>query len=420
MSTLSVGFDFLLVGAALMTLLNGLFTAAIVPGIDRFSRRFFVIFFAVLVLYGLLALTEEYFEVGPDTEPVLMVIYYFETLLASSIMPLLTIYLLHCCQESFKHSRLFCFEILLWAAFFIILSISPFTEKFYYISSGNEFSRGPLYPLITASISAILVLPLIGVIRRRNRLSVKCYYAFLVGLIPMNIAIFIHFFVNAFTLFGFGIALSGFSMYLIIISDQIEQYMRQQQEIADQRAKVMVLKMRPHFIYNTLMSIYSLCNQNPQKARQVTLDFTEYLRKNFNAIASENTIPFSVELEHTLAYLAVEQAQHEEMLVVEYDTQFTQFRLPPLTLQPIAENAVKHCLNPYSGPLHILIRTYHSDGAAVITVDDDGVGFMTPDDSGPHIALTNIRQRLEMMCKGKLTIMPGEGGGTRVTIRIPD
>ncbi|MDO5456577.1 MAG: histidine kinase, partial [Eubacteriales bacterium] len=70
------------------------------------------------------------------------------------------------------------------------------------------------------------------------------------------------------------------------------------------RASVMVLQMRPHFIYNTLMSIHGLCRIDPQKARQVTKDFTDYLRKNFNAVASDSPIPFSSELEHTRAYLA--------------------------------------------------------------------------------------------------------------------
>ena len=156
-------------------------------------------------------------------------------------------------------------------------------------------------------------------------------------------------------------------MYSFILSDQIEQDRRQQQEIADQqreianqqreianqqreianqRASVMVLQMRPHLIYNTLMTIYSLCNRDPQKARQVTLDFTDYLRNNFNAVASDSTIPFSTELEHTLAYLAVEQAQYDDMLVVDYNTPFTYFRLPPLTLQPIVERIPSRCTSP--------------------------------------------------------------------------
>ena len=67
------------------------------------------------------------------------------------------------------------------------------------------------------------------------------------------------------------------------------------------------------------------------------MDFADYLRKNFNAVASDSTIPFSTELEHTRAYLAVEQAQLDDMLVVDWDTPFTCFRIPPLTLQPIVE-----------------------------------------------------------------------------------
>ena len=150
----------------------------------------------------------------------------------------------------------------------------------------------------------------------------------------------------------------------------------------------MVLQMRPHFIFNTMMSIYSLCNQDARKARQVTLDFTTYLRKNFTAIASEKLIPFSEELEHTRAYLAVEQAQFDDMLVVDYDITVTEFCLPPLTLQPIVENS--------------------------------GADFDPQDDNEPHIALNNIRQRLEMMCGGSMTIKPRVGGGTIVTVTIPD
>ena len=55
----------------------------------------------------------------------------------------------------------------------------------------------------------------------------------------------------------------------------------------------MVLQMRPHFIYNTMMTIYCLCKQDADKAQQVTLDFTDYLRNNFSAIASENSVPFA-------------------------------------------------------------------------------------------------------------------------------
>jgi LytS/YehU family sensor histidine kinase len=169
-----------------------------------------------------------------------------------------------------------------------------------------------------------------------------------------------------------------------------------------------------------MTSIYYLCDQAPQKAKQVTLDFTTYLRKNFSANVSAEPIPFSEELEHTRAYLAVEQAQHEEMLLVEYDTQFTRFRLPPLTLQPIVENAVKHGVNPYAGSLHVTVRTYRTESASVIVVEDNGPGFDTAKIDESHTTLTNIRQRLELMCEGKMEIKSREDRGTMVTVTIPD
>ena len=62
-----------------------------------------------------------------------------------------------------------------------------------------------------------------------------------------------------------------------------------------------------------------------------------------------------------------------------------------------------------------------TDSGSEIVVEDSGPGFASdvPDDSEPHIALTNIRQRLEMMCGGKMTILPRDGGGTIVTVTIP-
>ena len=175
--------------------------------------------------------------------------------------------------------------------------------------------------------------------------------------------------------------------------------------------------MRPHFIYNTMTSIYYLCSQNPEQAQKVTLDFTNYLRKNFTAIACEGTILFSEELEHAKAYLSIEQVQFEENLFVEYDTPHINFRIPPLTLQPIVENSVKHGLDPDSGPLHILILTRETESDSVIIVEDDEVGFKF-DGNKENFALQNIKKRLEIFCNGNLTISPREGGGTVVKIVI--
>ena len=179
------------------------------------------------------------------------------------------------------------------------------------------------------------------------------------------------------------------------------------------------MQMRPHFIYNTLMSIYYLCQEDAEKAQRVILDFSSYLQNNFTAIAREDNVPFHNELEHTRAYLAVEKARFEDKLYVEFDTPVTVFKLPPLTLQPIVENAVKHGISPDLDPLYLTVTTEDTGEGVKLTVEDTGPGFAPADDDAPHIALDNIRRRLEAMCGGTLEISQREAGGTKVTVFVP-
>ena len=422
MSLLMSHISFFLVGAAMMLFLMGLSAVIILPGIDRWSRTFFIVYFTVLMLYGITGMSEGILELLSDQSSTRLidVFYFFETVLTSLISPLLAVYMHHCCGEDWRNSRYIRLMTAFWLVLFVLLCISPFSTLFYYATPETTFVRGPLYPLVVFFFLITIILNLIYVIRRRSLLSEKYYFSFLVGIVPILTAVFIQMFITIFSYLAMCIAICAISMFTIIVSDQIEQNMRQQQEIANQRTSLLLLQIRRHFIYNTMMSIYYLCKQDPDKAQQVTLDFTTYLRKNFSAITSEKLIPFSEELEHTRAYLAVEQAQFEDSLFVSYDTPHTDFYLPPLTLQPIVENAVKHGMDPDSEPLHIFIRTEKTDFGSEITVENSGADFEPADDNEPHIALENIQQRLEMMCRGKMAIMPREGGGTIVRITIQE
>ena len=415
-------FCYLLCGAMLTLTAVGLCVAVVMPGMSRWNRRFFTALFTVLLFLMGAFLVDLIVYEYPDMALAEQIVVYFQYLLVSLPMPMFTGYLLHLCGEDLRKSTLFRLVIGLWGIYFILLGIAQCTTFLYYVTPDNEFIRGSWHPLLVAPLAAIMLLNLAGVIRRRNRLPDKYYVAFLIHLLPMTVATLIHSVIFVPLLVVVGQIFSMLSMFGIILFDQIEQHIRQQREIAHQRASIMVLQMRPHFIFNTMMSIYYLCAQDSKKAQQVTLDFTSYLRKNFTAIASENTIPFANELEHTRAYLAVEQVQFEDSLFVEYDTPHIRFRVPPLTLQPIVENAVKHGMDPDSAPLRICIRTRETDAGHEITVEDNGPGFAqaNTDDSEPHIALANIQQRLEIMCGGKLTVMPHEGGGTVVKVILPE
>lgn len=410
---------FLLCGGAFMLALLGIFVTIVMPGIDDRTRHFFIPFFSILLSYVILCIADLLTYYDPDMAQAQRIISYFESLLYSLIMPLLTIYLLRNCGEKLRESKLFRFVFVLWIMSFTMLQTTLFTNLFYYITDDNKFVRGDLYALLCAPSIITILVTLRGLLLRRNKFSRRHFFAFLACLLPLTIVSVLHIYISVFPLLGVCLTLTILLMFMINLLDLIEYYMRQQAEISRQRANIAILQMRPHFIYNTMTGIYYLCDQDPEKAKQVTLDFTTYLRKNFTAIASEDTIPFSEELEHTRAYLAVEMAQFEDILSVDYDTPHTHFRLPSLTLQPIVENAVKYGCDPDSDSLHIVIRTRSTDSGSEITVEDNGPGYVDVDDNKPHIALANIRQRLELMCGGTMSISKRERGGTVVKIIIP-
>ncbi|MBR0536666.1 MAG: hypothetical protein IJK40_00810 [Clostridia bacterium] len=83
------------------------------------------------------------------------------------------------------------------------------------------------------------------------------------------------------------------------------------------------------------------------------------------------------------------------------------------------ENAVKHGMKATGEPLHISVSTRQTDKAAEIVVEDDGGGFTPKADGAAFGALDNIRQRLRLMCDGKLEIAQRDGGGTTVKVTIP-
>ena len=427
MNDLTGSFYLLITGMALGLSALGLGAATIMPGLDRWSKRFFIAFFVALALLSAVSLLEILIYGKPDFRPLEIVVSYIGSLLYMAPVPMLTFYLLHCCGEDLRKSALLRIVIALVISYIAMLNLAQFTNKFYTITPDTQLVNGPWYPLSVVPFIAIMAINLGAVLHWRKRLSRKMYCAFLIALVPLAVAMTVHAFVSVYPFIDISLAVCAVVMYGIILSDQLDQHMRtqqallrQQQEIARQRASILMLQMRPHFIYNTMTSVYYLCDQDPQAAKQVTLDFITYLRKNFNAIASEHTIPFSEELEHTRAYLAVEQAQFRNRLFVDYDTPHTGFHLPPLTLQPIVENAVKHGLDPDSEPLRILIMTRQTDSGSEITVEDNGPGFEPTEDDAPHIALANIRQRLEMMCNGRMDIAPREGGGTVVRVTIEE
>ncbi len=195
------------------------------------------------------------------------------------------------------------------------------------------------------------------------------------------------------------------------------------QELADLNMTVMLSQIQPHFLYNALNTIKYLIRRDPKAAENAVVRFSAYLRANMDSLTQKEPIDFAKELEHVQNYIAIEQVRFGERLNVEYDIQVTNFTIPPLTIQPLAENAIKHGVNQKPEGGTVRIATREEDGFVCVTVSDDGVGFdpdaMVEQNGRSHVGLSNIRTRLKEMMNADVEIKSTVGVGTTVTIRIP-
>ena len=191
-------------------------------------------------------------------------------------------------------------------------------------------------------------------------------------------------------------------------------------QLQENRIAIMISQIQPHFIHNTLGTIQYLCKEDPEKAAQLVQNFSIYLRGNFSELDSTAPIPFSNELEHVRCYTDIELVRFPDM-AVRYEIQTDAFLLPALTVQPLVENAIKHGLMGLEEGGTVTVSAYEQPGEYCICVADDGVGFDVSalSDTKKHIGLRNVRERLQAMCGGSLTIESTPGAGTRVLIRIP-
>ena len=215
---------------------------------------------------------------------------------------------------------------------------------------------------------------------------------------------------------GIALTCAGFAVSILVIYTNI--YLTRQKQLEAQKNALMLSQINPHFVYNTLSTIAAMCDLSPKQAKHLTVDFSQYLRRNIDSLSSEGLIPFDKEMEHVTCYLKIEKARFGERLNVIYSIGCTDFSIPPLTVQPIVENAVKHGITKKAEGGTVKICTYEEDACYVIEVIDDGVGFET-EATELHVGLQSVKGRIAAMCSGELTVKSTLNVGTRVRIEIP-
>lgn len=191
-------------------------------------------------------------------------------------------------------------------------------------------------------------------------------------------------------------------------------------ELGERRMSMMLSKIRPHFIYNTLATIEYLCLKDPEMASDLVRNLSLYLRGNLKELDSVTPIRFSEEIVHVQYYVNIEKMRFHD-ITVEYQLEFSDFFLPAISVQPLVENAIKHGLMPLESGGRVVIRSYQTDTHFCVEVSDNGVGFDTHRtiDKKEHVGLYNVRERLKAIVNGYLRVESTEGVGTTATILIP-
>jgi signal transduction histidine kinase len=205
---------------------------------------------------------------------------------------------------------------------------------------------------------------------------------------------------------------------------EAEQLKRQ---VAEARMAAMQAQVEPHFLFNTLASIDHLIETDPPRASRMQKSLIALLRATMPSLRESGAQGGQRQLGQEVAvvepYLDILKVRMEERLATDIDVPagLRSAEFPPMMLQGLVENAIKHGLEPQPEGGRLSVRAEIVDGELAVTVTDTGVGFGQADTAGAGTGLANIRERLQLLYghRARLEVAGVPGGGTRATIRLP-
>ena len=189
------------------------------------------------------------------------------------------------------------------------------------------------------------------------------------------------------------------------------------------RARLATLEeqLHPHFLFNSLGAVIELAHEAPAVASRLLRQLASVVR--FAAEREGAEVSVAAEFAALEPYLDVHRTRFADWLTVDTDVapEASGLLVPPLVLQPLVENAIRHGLTRRDAPGHIRIAASVREGALTITVRDNGVGLCAPESSRRGIGLSNLRERLTALYEGAADVLvfDDEHGGAVSQVRIP-
>jgi sensor histidine kinase YesM len=180
-------------------------------------------------------------------------------------------------------------------------------------------------------------------------------------------------------------------------------------------------QVEPHFLFNTLALIGQLIETDPPQAAKIHMHLIEYLRSTLPQMRAAGGGTLGRQVQLSRAYLAIMQARMKERLTVSFDIPdyLEHAPFPPMMLQTLIENSIKHGLEPKIEGGHIAVKAVLIDGTMQVDVRDNGAGFNMMANDG--VGLANIRERLQLLHgnRAELVIEAPVDGGALCSIRVP-
>jgi len=215
------------------------------------------------------------------------------------------------------------------------------------------------------------------------------------------------------------------------VSTQVElaELGRQRTRAVEAELRALRAQISPHFIFNSLAAIASFVRTDPDRARELLLEFADFTRYALRRGGAFTTL--AEELGNIERYLALEQARFGDRLQISLlvAPEVLSVAVPFLAIQPLVENAVRHGLESKEGVGHVSITASDDGAAAEIVIEDDGVGsdpelmakILAGDQDGDSLGLGNVDARLRQVYGDEygLVVETAPGAGTRVSFRVP-
>lgn len=211
---------------------------------------------------------------------------------------------------------------------------------------------------------------------------------------------------------------------MLYVFDHAQEQVRMAEELSESQFRLMLNQLKPHFIRNSLATIRVITRHDPQKAYDMLYDFANYISYNIDSMRENKLTPFSEELKHIREYTNIEEEHLRHRLRMVYDSGPTDFLIPPLSVEPFVENAVKHGVWPKREGGTVWVSSGETDRAYIVTIKDNGVGFdpqnpPSPALRGHGIGMNYAVERIRTMVNGEVLVKSELGKGTIVTITIP-